>query len=61
MLGHLCVCVSNRVNLNCGDLKETLGALALAVSVVLGVTGNSDDHLGGVALWAIHGVTRYQM
>ena len=61
MLGHLRICIVNRVNLNCRDLKEALGALALAVSVVFGITGNSDDHLGGVALWAVHGVTRYQM
>jgi len=61
MLGHLCIRVINRVNLNCRDLKEALGAFAFAVGVVLGVTGNSDNHLGGVALWAVHGVTRYQM
>ena len=61
VLGHLCICISNRVNLDCGDLEEALGALAFAVGVVLGITGDSDDHLGGVALWAVHGVTRYQM
>ena len=60
VLGHRCICIGNRVNLDCGDLKETLVALALAVGVVLSVTGNGDDHLGGVALWAVHGVTRYQ-
>ena len=61
VLGHLCICISNRVNLDCGDLEEALGALALAVGVVLGITGNGDDHLGSVALRAVHGVTRYQM
>ena len=61
MLGHLRTRVINRVNLNCRDLEEALGAFAFAVGVVLGVTGDSDDHLGGVALWAVHGVTRYQM
>jgi hypothetical protein len=59
VLGHLCICIVNRVNLDCGDLEETLDALAFAVSVVLGITGNGDDHLGGVALWAVH--VRYQM
>ena len=59
--GHRCICIGNRVNLDCGDLKEALGAFTLAVSVVLGVTGNRDNHFGGVALWAVHGVTRYQM
>ena len=61
VLGHRCICIGNRVNLDCGDLEEALGAFALAVSVVFGVTGDSNDHLGGVALWAVHGVTRYQM
>jgi len=61
VLGHLRIGIVNRVNLDCRDLEEALGALAFAVGVVLGVTGNSDDHLRGVALWAIHGVTRYQM
>ena len=60
MLGYLCIWISNRVNLDCGDLKKALGAFAFAVGVVLSVTGNGDDHLGGVALWAVHGVTRYQ-
>jgi hypothetical protein len=61
VLGHLCICIVNRVNLDCGDLEKALGAFALAVSVVLGITGNGDDHFEGVALWAVHGVTRYQM
>lgn len=53
--GHRCVGIVNRVHLYCGDLKKALGALALAVSVVLGVTGIRDNHLGGVALRAVHG------
>ena len=57
MLGHLCTRVVNRVNLNCRDLKEALGAFAFAVGVVFGVTGNNNDHFGGVALWAVHGVS----
>jgi hypothetical protein len=59
VLGHLRICIVNRVNLDCGDLEEALGAFALAVGIVLGITGNSNDHLGGVALWAVH--VRYQM
>lgn len=61
MLGHLCIGIVNRVNLNCRDLKKALGALAFAISVVFGITSNSDDHARCVALWAVHGVTRYQM
>jgi hypothetical protein len=61
MLGHLRIRIVNRVNLNCRDLEKALGAFAFAVGVVLGVTGNGDDHLGSVALWAVHGVTRYQI
>ena len=61
VLRHLCIGIVNRVNLNCRDLEEALGAFAFAVGVVLGVTSNSDNHLGGVALWAVHNSTRYQM
>ena len=53
--GHRCIGIVNRVHLYCGDLKKALGAFTLAVSVVLGVTGIRDNHLGGVALWAVHG------